>query len=621
MKWQLRKVADVGQRQPAPVWLLALALVGATLTLGMGPLSSGALAAGGEGTLAENELMAAANGAEGEEGPAAFGNSVALSADGQTALVGGPFDGDGKGAAWVFVRKDGVWTQVAKLTAGAEEAGAGHFGRAVSLSADGATAVVGAPADHGGVGAAWVFQLTEGTWSREARLAGNGERGVGYFGRAVALSGDGSTVLIGAPGEAQGAGGVWAYSRSAGGWPEDEHFTDGEGDPEARFGKSVSLSADGSTALVGGLQDEGGNGAAWIFERTGGGGIWVQQAGKLASAEPSPGGEFGGSVALSPDGATALVAAPADSEGLGAVWVFTRSGSQWSQQGGKLTSGLGPRERDFGSAVALSGDGDTALIGEATARGRRGGAWMFSRTGASWSRLGFFALGEHKGEAAGEQFGSSVAISEDGVTSLIGALGNEAETNERRIGAAWVFVGPPVLKEPPKETKEEEPTPVPVSPLTSQATGQLGNTTGQSANGQVLATNEAHGASCGVRLASSRLSVDRTGRTAVRLRSTGTGRCAGKVTLSIVRQVRKGSAKRARIRKVTIGGSGFTLVAGHNGTVRLKLTRTGRALLRAGHGKLTVSLRLQRSTPAPAQARSATAHLVLQKPKSVKPAH
>jgi FG-GAP repeat len=617
MKWQLRKVAGVTHRRRTSEWLLALVCLGAALTLGMGPFSSGALAASAEGTLAESELMAATGGAEAEEGPAAFGNSVALSADGQTALVGGPFDAEGKGAAWVFVRKEGVWTQVAKLTAGEEEAGAGHLGRAVALSANGTTALVGAPADHGGVGAAWVFQLMEGTWSRQARLAGSGKRGVGYFGRAVALSGDGNTALIGAPGEAQGAGGAWAYTRSGGSWQGEEQITDREGDPEARFGKSVSLSADGSTALVGGLQDEGGKGAAWVFERTGGGvGSWAQQGGKLESAEESADGQFGGSVALSPDGSTALVAAPTDGEGAGAVWVFVRSGSQWSQQGSKLLSSLGSRERDFGSAVALSGDGDLALIGEATARGRRGGAWMFERTGASWSRLGFFAFGQHKGQVAGEQFGSSVAISADGETSLIGALGNEAETNERRIGAAWVFIGAPVLTEPPREKEES------TSSSTSQTGGQSAETAGQSANGQVLAISQTHTSSCGLRLVSSRLSVDRKGRAAVRLRSTGMGRCTGKVTLSIAQRARETSAKRARIHKVTIGGSGFALVAGRNGTVRLKLTRTGRSLLRAGHGKLTVSLRLQRSTPAPAQARSATAHLVLQKPKkSVKLAH
>jgi FG-GAP repeat len=594
-----------------PVWLLALVCVGAASMLGVGPLSSRAVAAP-EGMLEESELT----GGETEEGAAAFGNSVALAADGQMALVGGPFDGGGVGAAWVFVRKEGAWTQVAKLTAGSEEGGAGHFGREVALSADGTTALVGAPGDRGGVGAAWVFRLTEGAWSRVARLAPGDEQGVGHFGRGLALSGDGHTALIGAPREgAAKTGGVWTFTSSGEGWTPGTRLLDGEADAEARFGWSLALSFDGSTALIGGSADDEGEGAAWIFERTGGGeGGWEQQGGKLAGAEELGHGQFGGSVALSPDGSTALVAAPQDSEGLGAAWVFVREGSQWSAQGGKLVSKIGSREQDFGSGVALSGNGDRALIGEATAKGRfggrTGGAWMFGRSGETWTRLGFFLSDK---EQPGEQFGRDVAIASDGETSLIGALGNEAETDEGRVGAAWVFVGPPLLKEPPTEEEEEQQ---------QQATGGTSSSSslGQSPNSQVLAVSQTHAASCGLRLVSSRLSVDHRGRAAVRLRSTGIGRCTGKVTLSIAKRVRRGSAKRARIRKVSIGVGGFTLVAGHNGTVRLKLTRTGRSLLLAGHGKLTASLRLQRTTPAPAQARSATAHLVLEKPKkSVKP--
>ncbi|HUB35646.1 MAG TPA: hypothetical protein VL972_02380 [Solirubrobacteraceae bacterium] len=602
-----------------PVWLLVLAWVGATLALGTGSLAASAMAGEGEAKPEGVELVAAGEGSEAEEGPAELGNSVALSADGQTALVGGPFDSEGRGAAWVFVRREGAWKQVAKLTAGAEEIGAGHFGRAVAISADGSTALVGAPGNRAGVGAAWVFHLDEGVWSAPTRLTPKDEQGVGHFGHGLALSGDGRTALVGATGENQSAGGVWAFTSSGGGWREQAHLTDAEGDPEAHFGRTLALSFDGSTALVGGPSDGAGVGAAWIFERTGPEGqSWAQQPGRLTGAGEVGAGQFGGSVALSPDGSTAMVAAPHDAEGIGAAWVFTRSGSQWSAQGGKLESEIGAREQDFGSGVALSGDGDVALIGEAAAKGSRGGrtggAWMFKRADGSWTRFGFF-LGS---EQPGEQFGRSVSISSDGETSLVGALGEEGEAGDGRMGAAWVFQGPPVLKEPPPDNEEEPPGPTGGSSGGQSAGSSSSQST--SAGGQVLAVSETRPASCGVRLVSSRLSVDRKSRAVVRLRASGTGRCAGRVTLSISKRVRRVGAGQAGVRKVTIGAGAFTLVAGHNGTVRVKLTRAGRALLAAGHGKLTVSLRLVRSRPAPTQTHSARAHLVAAKAnKRVRP--
>ena len=92
------------------------------------------------------------------------GLSVSLSGDGNTAIVGGPNDNRETGAAWVFTRSGGVWSQQAKLvdTAAAEQ------GRSVSLSADGNTAIVGGPGDNNGVGAAWVFTRAAGVWSQQA---------------------------------------------------------------------------------------------------------------------------------------------------------------------------------------------------------------------------------------------------------------------------------------------------------------------------------------------------------------------------------------------------------------------------------------------------------------------
>ena len=100
---------------------------------------------------------------------------------------------------------------------------------------------------------------------------------------------------------------------------------------------SVALSADGNTALVGGYADDGNKGAAWVFTRAAT--TWSQQGGKLTGSGAVGAAQFGRSVALSADGNTALIGGPRDNGNKGAAWVFTRSGSAWNQQGGKLTGG------------------------------------------------------------------------------------------------------------------------------------------------------------------------------------------------------------------------------------------------------------------------------------------
>src|SRR5262249_31979070 len=149
-------------------------------------------------------------------------------------------------------------------------------------------------------------------------------------------------------------------------------------------GMSVALSADGNTAILGGPGPNnadrdrppsvGPAGAAWVFTRSGGG--WRQQA-KLVGTTADYGGGLwsqGTSVAASADGNTAIIGGPSDDRTTGAAWVFTRSGGVWTQQGNKLVgSGAGePRLLPGqGMSVALSADGNTAIIGG----GATAGAW------------------------------------------------------------------------------------------------------------------------------------------------------------------------------------------------------------------------------------------------------
>jgi len=140
---------------------------------------------------------------------------------------------------------------------------------------------------------------------------------------------------------------------------------------------SVALSADGNTAIVGGPgadnadrdrpASSGPAGAAWVFTRSGG--VWRQQGGKLVGTTSEYGGGLwsqGASVAVSADGNIAIVGGPSDNRATGAAWVFTRSGDVWTQQGNKLVgSRAGEQALPLGQgmSVALSADGNTAIVG------------------------------------------------------------------------------------------------------------------------------------------------------------------------------------------------------------------------------------------------------------------
>ncbi len=321
------------------------------------------------------------------EGPGDyFGRGVALSGDGNTALIGDPGSEESAGAAWVYTRSGSTWTRRVKLT-GSGETGAGQFGERVALSGDGSTALIGGFSDNNHAGAAWVFTGSGSSWSQQgSKLTGEGEVGRGEFGRSVALSGDGSTALIGGPENATQAGAAWVFTRSGATWTQQAEMQ-GEGEfGKGELGTSVALSADAGTALVGGAQDDGGTGAAWVFARSGS--TWAQQGAKLTGGgEESGEGTFGTSVALSSEGGIALVGAPHDDDDLGAAWMFTRSGGVWSHEGPKLTGGEESGPSAFGLSAALSSEGNTALIGDLAANGGVGAAWVFASPGPTLASI------------------------------------------------------------------------------------------------------------------------------------------------------------------------------------------------------------------------------------------
>ncbi len=357
------------------------------------------------------------------------GNSVALSSDGSTAVVGGPSDNASIGAMWAYTRSGSVWSQQGPKLVGTG-GGTANQGISIAVSADGNTAIEGG---YLGAGAAWVFTRSSGAWSQQgAKLVGTGAIGSANQGNSVAMSADGNTAIVGGSVDNSNAGAFWVFTRTGGVWTQQGIKLVGTGAiGPARQGWSVSLSADGNTAVVGGKEDNGTVGAAWVFTRSGG--VWSQQGAKLVGTG-SVGTAFEGySVAVSADGNTAVVGGNSDNGGVGAAWVFTRSGGVWSQQGAKLV-GTGAAGLAFqGSSVAVSADGNTAAVGGAFDNSSVGAEWVFTRSGGVWSQRGAKFVGT--GAVGICRQGFSTAMTGDGKLVLVG--GNLDNTN---VGAVWTFV-------------------------------------------------------------------------------------------------------------------------------------------------------------------------------------
>jgi hypothetical protein len=357
------------------------------------------------------------------------GSSVSLSADGNTAIVGGDSlsprgigdgpEASGPGGAWIWTRSGGVWTQQGTKLGGA---GGPLEGFSVSLSADGNTAIVGAPGDVFHTGAAQIWAKNAGVWSQQGvKLVSTGGALQGY---SVSLSADGNTAIVGGP---KDSGGAWVWTRSGGIWTQQGTTLVGsDAAGSAQQGSSVSLSADGNIAIVGGPLDNGFTGAAWVWTRSGG--VWTQQGAKLVGSGASVNSLQGTAVSISGDGKTAIVGS------YGAAWVWIRSGNIWTQQGAKLVDAGGAS--GDGQGVSISADGNTALIGGYSDDGGTGAAWVWTRSGGVWAQQPPKLVGS--GAVGSAEQGSSVSISGDGRTAIIGG---PADNNS--AGAAWVFVFDP----------------------------------------------------------------------------------------------------------------------------------------------------------------------------------
>ncbi len=348
-----------------------------------------------------------------------FGAALAL--DGDTMVVGALDDDDAgfsAGSAYVYVRSGLGWVQQAKLIA-SDAAASDLFGWSVSVHGD--TAVVGAPfADQPGkanAGAAYVFVRSDGVWTQQAKLTASDSAAGDQFGVSVSISGN--SVLVGArmDDHAGGidAGSAYVFVQSGGVWTQDGKLVATDGAAGDLFGFSVAIHNE--VMMLGAPNNDhaGGAeaGALYLFGRDLGGSGWIQRS-KQTASDAAAGDGFGSTVAIYNE--TAVVGAPGDDDGgggAGAAYVFTMNGGLWTQHT-KLTASDAASNDLFGYSVSIHGS--LAVVGaifdDHVGGVDAGSAYVFDRSSGVWTQLTKLTA---PGAAASDGLGTIVAISGDTV--------------------------------------------------------------------------------------------------------------------------------------------------------------------------------------------------------------
>jgi hypothetical protein len=322
------------------------------------------------------------------------------------------------GATYVFVREATGWTQQAYLKASNAEAD-DEFGSAVSLSGDGGVLAIGAPGEDSSVdgvggnqntnlasqaGAVYLFTRSGSAWSQSAYVKASNSGTDRLFGRALALSRDGLALVVTSPAEGSGATGIggnqannnrpesgaaYVFRFSNGAWAQEAYVKASRATTGLAFGIAVAFNGDGTTLAVGavgensnatgidGNQDDtsaANAGAVYVFQRDNA--VWAQQS-YIKASNTGASDFFGYSLALSDDGNVLAAGAPLEASnangiggnqgdesmiGAGAVYVFTRSGAQWTQR--SYVKGHSTDSGDyFGRSLALAANAETLAVG------------------------------------------------------------------------------------------------------------------------------------------------------------------------------------------------------------------------------------------------------------------
>ena len=411
-----------------------------------------------------------------------MGTCIAISGDGKVIAASAPYDESGAGAVYIFTQNSlGEWQRVQKVSDGDENFGGYNFSQthsspeSLSLSNDGSILVVGNQfSNQGGVtdgGMAVIYTKVGATWSLTQKIFSSDIVASDYFGSGVDVSGDGSTIVVGAPGDngaTSGQGAAYTFEKVGGTWTQLQKLVQSDTLGSGYFGSRVRLSDDGTTLIVGayghnepysGAADN--TGAAYIFEK--GGGTWSQTL-KLyptTASGPGGGGEFGHGLDISGDGNVIAVGAPRDDttrSNAGMVFIYVKSGGTWSATPTQVITpanlvAVVSDDYYLGWSIALSQNGEHMVVGAigddgptllgGPAASDAGAIHLYKRTNGVWTYVKEQRSGQNistsvSGGAMAFGVGYCVAMSHDGQMYLTGSP-HEEQYHVSNVGSVLVY--------------------------------------------------------------------------------------------------------------------------------------------------------------------------------------
>ena len=377
-------------------------------------------------TIQAQEWEQIAEGINGEAAGDWSGSSVSTNSDGSIVAIGAILnEGNGSNAGHVRVFEiiEGTWTQIGDDIDG--EAAEDFSGCSVSLSDDGSILAIGAEGNDGNAvdaGHVRIFENIDGIWTQIGNSI-NGELDGDQSGKSLCLSADGSTVIIGSPTNDDNgmfSGHIRVFENQSGTWIQIGSTITGDAGFD-QLGKSVSISADGSIIAAGAYQnDDNGTNAGHVRIYENNSGVWTQ-IGTSITGE-SEGDQSGNAVCLSADGSVVAIGAPYNNEvgnNAGHVRVFENISGVWTQIGTDIDGEAA--EDQSGIAVSLSADGAMLAVGAELAAGS-GNVRVFENIDGTWTQTG----NSINGAANVDYFGHSIALSSNGSYVTVGARGNDA---------------------------------------------------------------------------------------------------------------------------------------------------------------------------------------------------
>ena len=356
------------------------------------------------------------------------GLSISASSDGNTL-----FTTAGTGLVF-YTRSGSTWSSPTSIS------GVSGF---VSVSGDGNTmaAYQGTSTTYPN-GAVSIYIKSGGTFVFQATVTGTQGTTTATFGESFALSSNGNILVVterkASYSGKSSAGCAYVFTRSGSTWTQSAVLYPSDPQNSGEFGYNIAISSDGSTVAVSAAKDSSGiNNMGVVYVYTGSGSSWSQQA-KIVAPSPQSNNFFGMGVnptSLSSTGSTLAVGAYGRQSGAGSTLIYTRSGSTWSF----VSELVAPYTGQAGWAVAINGAGSLVLVGTpaSSLQGSNSGlAVVFENPGSGWTQTAMIFPSDG---AAGDKFGYSVAISSDGQTNFISAPEDDGP-NGTDQGSVYVYL-------------------------------------------------------------------------------------------------------------------------------------------------------------------------------------